>query len=50
MDSYRHYILLCIDGVKALPADRTPLSIPSAGVAMIADGVQPLSLGHFISC
>ena len=36
---------------EALPADRTPLSILSAGVAIIADeGVQPLTLRRFTSC
>ena len=35
---------------EALPADRTSLSVPSAGVAMVADeGVQPLTLRRF-SC
>ena len=46
------YTLIWIDGIWSLSyLHRTPLSIPSAGVSMVADDeVQPLTLRRFISC
>ena len=36
---------------EALPVDITPISVPSTGVALVAEkGAQPLMLHHFSSC
>ena len=36
---------------EALPADRTPLSVPSDEAVMVTDdGVLPSTLGRFLSC